>query len=187
MKLCHLVLCMGAVTVLLGAAAPVAAAKGDGKYWVFVGTSGGGSKGIYRFDLDTATGKASNLELAGEATNPGFLAIHPSGKFLYAVGDIHGRGGKRLGGVLAFALDPATGKLTQLNGQPSGGSGPCHIVLDAAGKSALVANYGGGSAASFAIEPDGKVGPAASVMQHKGSSVTKGRQEGPHAHSINLD
>jgi len=87
------------------AVSPPSTEKANGKYWVFLGTSGGGSKGIYRFELDAATGKASNLELAGEATNPGFLAIHPSGKFLYAVGDIHGRGGKRLGGVLAFALD----------------------------------------------------------------------------------
>jgi 6-phosphogluconolactonase len=37
------------------------------------------------------------------------------------------------------------------------------------------------------IGPDGKLGAPTSIVQHKGSSVDKGRQEGPHAHSINLD
>ena len=36
---------------------------------------------------------------------------------------------------------------------------------------------------SFSIE-GGKIGAVASLMQHKGSSVNKQRQEGPHAHSI---
>ena len=59
------------------------------KYWVFVGTGGGKvAKGIYRFEFDPATGKLTNGELAAEASNPGFLAIHPNGKFLYAVADI---------------------------------------------------------------------------------------------------
>jgi 6-phosphogluconolactonase len=51
----------------------------------------------------------------------------------------------------------------------------------------LVANYGGGSVASLPIAADGRVGRAVSTIQHAGSSVNKQRQEGPHAHSINLD
>ena len=34
---------------------------------------------------------------------------------------------------------------------------------------------------------DGKIGEASSFVQHKGTSVDKGRQEAPHAHSINVD
>ena len=51
----------------------------------------------------------------------------------------------------------------------------------------LVANYGGGSAAVLPVDEDGKLGEASSFVQHKGSSVDKGRQNGPHAHSVNLD
>ena len=50
----------------------------------------------------------------------------------------------------------------------------------------LVANYGSGSASVLPVGKDGKLGRATGFVQHKGSSVNKERQEGPHAHSINL-
>jgi 6-phosphogluconolactonase len=159
------------------------------KLWVYVGTYTGGSKsqGIYRFELDLATGKATAAELAGKSKDPSFLAIHPNRRFLYAVGEGDNLGSKNAGSLSAFALDPKTGDLTFLNQESSGGSGPCHIIVDKAGKNVLAANYGGGSASALAIGPDGKLAPATSIMQHKGSSVNKSRQEAPHAHSINLD
>ena len=58
-------------------------------FHVYVGTyTGAKSKGIYLFELDAATGQLTPKGLAGEATNPSFLAIHPSKKFLYAVGEV---------------------------------------------------------------------------------------------------
>src|SRR5690606_23649056 len=45
-------------------------------------------KGIYVFDFDPETGKAGKPSLAVEAANPSFVDIHPSGKFLYSVGEI---------------------------------------------------------------------------------------------------
>jgi 6-phosphogluconolactonase (cycloisomerase 2 family) len=59
--------------------------------------------------------------------------------------------------------------------------------VDATGKVLLVANYGSGSIASFPIGPDGTLAEAASKIAHKGSGPNKRRQEGPHAHSIDLD
>jgi 6-phosphogluconolactonase len=113
--------------------------------------------------------------------------VHPNRKFLYAVGEIGDFEGQKTGGVSAFAIDTASGKLTLLNQQPSHGAGPCHIVVDRAGTSVLVANYGGGSVASFPLANDGRLQPAASAIQHEGRSVNPRRQEMPHAHSINLD
>jgi 6-phosphogluconolactonase len=164
-----------------------AADKPD-KLWVYVGTyTGKNSKGIYRFDFDLATGKLTNQALAGETTNPSFLAIYPNGRFLYAVGEVDSVGGKKGGAVTAFAIDAKTGDLKQLNQQSSGGGGPCHIVVDKQGKNALVANYGGGSVAALPIGEDGKLAEASAFIQHKGSSADKKRQQGPHAHSINVD
>jgi 6-phosphogluconolactonase len=51
----------------------------------------------------------------------------------------------------------------------------------------LVANYGSGSIACLPIRPDGRLGEATSSIQHEGSSIDPRRQQGPHAHSINLD
>jgi 6-phosphogluconolactonase len=156
---------------------------------VYVGTyTRGASEGIYRFDLDLASGKPTAPQLAAEAVNPSFVAIHPSRKYLYAVGEVGNfEGQQNAGGVTAFKIDPETGDLTKLNSQVSGGRGPCHVSVDATGKVVLVANYGGGSVASMKINEDGSLEPASSVMQHEGSSVHPRRQTAPHAHSVNVD
>jgi 6-phosphogluconolactonase len=147
-----------------------------GKYWVFVGSS----KCIHRLEFDPATGKLTNRETAADVSNPSFIAIHPNGKFLYSVAEI----GK--GGVVAFAIDPKSGKLTKLNEQSSGGNGPCHINVDRTGKNVLVANYGSGSVNVLPIGDDGKLKEGTGFVQHQGKSINPGNQEGPHAHSINL-
>lgn len=142
------------------------------------------SKGINAFRFDASTGKITALGLMAETASPSFLAIAPNGKFLYAVNETDTFQGKPGGAVSAFSIDRATGKLTFLNQVPSKGAAPCHIVIDPAGKAALVANYNGGNFASFPILPDGKLGEAASVMQDTGSGPNRGRQEGPHAHEM---
>lgn len=177
-----------ATGAIMLAASATNAADQPAAYRVYLGTyTGNGSQGIYTAKFDTATGALSGVELAGELKNPSFLAVHPSRKYLYAVSEVADANGKPTGGVAALAVDETTGKLTLLNTQSSGGAGPCHVNLDRAGKTAVVANYGGGSVASYAIGADGKLAPAASVMQHRGSSVDKSRQEAPHAHSVYVD
>lgn len=155
-------------------------------YTVYVGTytSKQTSKGIYAFDLDAASGQLKEIGLAAEAVDPSFLAVHPNGRFLYAVNETSEFAGQKSGAVSAFAIDRSTSKLKLLNQVPSGGAGPCHISLDKTGKFVFVANYDGGSIASFPIRDDGSLGPASSLIQHHGSSVNKERQEAPHAHWI---
>lgn len=165
---------------------PTLACAGE-KMWTYFGTyTGPASKGIYLGEFDADTGDLKLVGLAAELDNPTFLAIHPSGKYLYAAGEIGNFNGKKAGAVSAFVIDPKTGQLTLLNQQSSEGQGPCHVAVDKTGKCALVANYGGGSIASLPIGDDGKLAEAASAIQHEGSSVDKSRQEKPHAHSINV-
>ena len=155
---------------------------------VYVGTyTNKTSKGIYTLDLELAAGKLSEPRLAAEATSPSFLAIHPTGKYVYAVNEVPTFNGEKTGSVTAFAIDGSDGKLTQLNAQPSAGTGPCHISLDKEGKFALVANYAGGSVAVLPIDPDGKLRAPSSSVRHTGSGPNPQRQKEPHAHSINLD
>ncbi len=155
---------------------------------VYVGTyTGAASKGVYAFDFDAATGRATSPELAAETPNPTFLTSHPNHRFLYAANEIGNFGGKKSGAVSAFAIDAASGHLKLLNQQPSGGDGPCHVSLDPSGRWALVANYGSGSVAVFPVRADGRLGEATAVVQHEGRSVNPRRQEGPHAHFITMD
>jgi 6-phosphogluconolactonase len=158
------------------------------KYWLYVGTyTGKKSKGIYRCEFDPATGKLSAPVLAGEATNPSFLAISPDRRFLYAVSEVGNFEGRKTGAVLAFAIDPKTGNLTLLNQQSSEGAGPCHLVVDSKGKHVLAANYGGGNACVLPVGEDGKLGKATGFAQHKPIEGAKGKKQVPLAHSINLD
>ena len=154
--------------------------------WVFIGTYTGkaGSQGIYRSKLNATTGKLSSPELAAEAESPSFLALHPNGKFLYAVGETSGKDG---GTVLAYSIDAKSGKLTELNQDKTVGSGPCHISVDPKGRYVTVANYGGGSTAVFKLSPDGKLDGRVGFVQHKGTSADKSRQEAPHAHCSFFD
>jgi len=170
---------------LLTVAARGAKGAGQSQYLVYVGTyTGKGSKGIYACHFDPATDHLTAPELAAESSNPSFLALDPSHRFLYAVNEDSQYQGRSSGGVSAFAITPGTGKLTFLNEVPSGGAGPCHLTVDKTGKYVVVANYGGGSLAVFPIQSDGSLGNSTAFIQHKGGSVNPQRQEGPHVHSV---
>ena len=164
---------------------PLAAAAAGREFLVYIGPyTRNKSKGIYVSRFDAGSGKMTTPELAVEVANPSFVAIHPSGKFLYSVSEM-GSGGKE-GAVSAFSIDKAAGKLTLLNQQSSRGGGPCHLNVDKTGRMLVVVNYGTGSVASLPLDADGKLREAASFFQHAGSSANPKRQAGPHAHSVNF-
>jgi len=181
---------LAVVISALFAAGPLTLSAADGPraLLMYFGTytNGGKSKGIYAYKLDLASGALTSLGVTEGIKNPSFLAIHPSGKYLYSVSEVNDADGKPGGAVSAFSLDRPSGKLTPLNHQPSEGAGPCFVAVDKTGRVALVANYGSGSIASLRIKADGSLEKAASAIQHEGSSVNPSRQAGPHAHSINV-
>jgi 6-phosphogluconolactonase len=154
-------------------------------YLMYVGTyTDGESKGIYAYRYDSSAGELNEIGLAAETRNPSFLAASPDGKLLYAVNEVSDYEGKSSGAVTAFAIDHATGKLTKLNQVASRGADPCYISFDKTGKFALVANYTGGSVATFPVLGDGRVGESSAFIQHAGKGPDAKRQEGPHAHWI---
>jgi 6-phosphogluconolactonase len=158
-------------------------------YFLYVGTyteEASTSKGIYAYRFDSSNAQLTPIGLAAQTTNPSFLAAHPNHHFLYAVNEVGNFKGQKSGGVSAFAIDHATGKLTLLNEVASGGADPCYITVDKTGKFVLVANYTGGSVSVFPILQDGSLGAASAFVQHAGHGTNPKRQEGPHAHSIDL-
>ena len=173
------------LSIMLATAAQAATRN----YIIYVGTyteGDGHGKGIYVYFYDANSGKTTALGVAAETTNPSWVALSPSGRFLYAVNEVGNYEGSKSGGISAFAVDRATGKLTFLNEVASRGAGPCYLSVDRTGKYALVANYDGGSVAVFPILRDGKLGPATAFVQHTGHGTNPERQEAPHAHSIVL-
>ena len=175
--------------LLLSTLAAAAPAERQGNYLFYVGTyteEGGKSKGIYAYRFNADTDQITPLGLAAETTNPSFVALHPNGRFLYAVNEIGNYKSLNSGGVSAFSIDRASGKLAFLNEVLSRGADPCYITVDRTGKYVLVANYSGGSLAVFPVLADGKLGEASAFVQHTGHGPNPQRQEKAHPHSIDL-
>jgi 6-phosphogluconolactonase len=157
----------------------------DKQNMVYVGTyTGKGSKGIYVFQFNPATGETGSVILAATTDNPSFLASQLNGRTLYAVNEIGLFEGQPSGAVTVFSRDPETGLLRALQQVSSLGPGPAYVSLDGSGKNLLVANYGGGNIAVFPIASDGTLRQHSAFMQAHGSSINHARQEGPHAHCI---
>lgn len=164
-----------------------AAGATKGKYLVYVGTyTDHESKGIYAYRFDSRTGRLTPLGLAAESQNPSFLAVSSEGRFLYVSNELDSYQGQPTGAASAFAIDSGTGKLTLLNQVSSHDSGPAHVTLDRTGKFALMSNYNQGSVAVLAVLNDGRLGDLSSFVQHRGSSVNKQWQQGPHVHAVVL-
>ena len=121
--------------------------------FVYFGSHGKGPNiGFSLAHFDTDTGKLTTPVFLEEAVAPAYFIIRPDGNRLYTCNSSPGSS------VSAYAIDPATAKLTLLNQKPSGGGDPSYLSLDATGRFLMVANYLGGSIAVFALEPDGSIG-----------------------------
>ncbi|GAB3749434.1 lactonase family protein [Spirosoma pomorum] len=174
-----LLLCLLSITSCLSALAQ--------KEIIYVGTySVRGSEGIYVYEFNRKTGSMQQIQTVGNSKSPSFLALHPSGKYLYSVNEANESGPNKAGAVSAYAVDAGTGKLTFLNTQSSLRGGPCHISVDRTGKTAFVSNYGGGSLTVLPIMNDGKLAAASDSVISAGSGPNKQRQEKPHVHSAIL-
>jgi 6-phosphogluconolactonase len=151
-------------------------------FFLFTGTyTSEKSKGIYVHRFNASDGSAKAISIEENVENPSYLAISPSGRFLYAVNE---NGGEKPGEVSAFSFDHTNGKLSFINKQTTGGDHPCYLSVDESGKWLLVGNYSGGNLSVFPLNDDGSIMPATQSIQHKGESVNKQRQEKAHVHAV---
>ena len=153
---------------------------------IYIGTyTSGKSEGIYGYQFDPQSGALTRVNSI-KSTNPSFLAIDRSKRYLYAVNEVGEYLGKPSGGVSAYVIERPNLNLRLLNEQATQGADPCYLSVDSKRKVLLVANYTGGNVAVLPIRPDGTLGMVMDVKQHEGSGP-KEQQKGPHAHCIMLD
>jgi len=180
-RLCSLFILLTAPLALLAVRGGATASPAK-SYRAYVGTytAKTNSRGIYEFDFDAATGRMAAVQVAAEAKDPSWVVVHSNGKFLYSVNEMG-----KASTVSAFAIEPKSGKLTQLNQIPALGEDPCFLSFDRTGKFLFVANYTSGNVAVFPILPDGKLGEHTALQQDSGTlGPNQERQEAPHAHFI---
>ena len=148
----------------------------DMKETIHIGTytSGGTSQGIYSTQFDTQTGMLGEVRLIIPQREPSYLAVSDDGKRLYAVEENvpHGR-------VFSYVLTEQGWKQTGC--QSSGGSAPCHVLLDEASGLLSVANYMDGAVSFYDLPPDGALNQPPRTTHLKGHGPHP-RQECSHAH-----
>jgi 6-phosphogluconolactonase (cycloisomerase 2 family) len=168
----------------------------------YVGTYTNHGEGIYLVRVDLRTGELTKLKTFTGISNPSWLAIHPSKRFLYAVNEDFSPPDDT---VSAFSLNPATGDLTFLNAVSAQGFGPAHCSVHPSGRYVFVANYGSGNVAVLPIVAGGglgaavdakndvdactpacPVGPTNAQNAPPGSFAISGH-DAPHAHIIDSD
>ena len=165
---------------------PMPSTSSDSQHLMYVGTyTRETSAGIYAYRFDSESATAEEVGLVAEMREPSFLALHPTGQYLYAVSETDDFDENGSGSVVAFRISESSGALSKLNEVSSRGGWPCHLNIDASGRMLIVANYKGGNIASLPINEDGTVGEATSFFQHDGSGVHQ-RQDQAHAHSADF-
>ena len=106
-----------------------------------------GSGGVFVFTINSSTGALTTVAGSPFAAESliGF-AVHPSGKFLYAV-DFY------TPTVEAFTIDQTTGVLTSIPGSPfPAGNSPYKMTVDPSGKFAYITDQVGGTILAFTID-----------------------------------
>jgi 6-phosphogluconolactonase len=143
----------------------------------------GSGEGISIYRVDPASGDWTYLQTVADAPNPSFLALHPERHTLYCV-----HGGDDYSAVSAFAIDRATGGLTFLNTEPSGGANPVSLDIEPTGQLLAVANYTGGNVSALPLTADGMLLPLVEVLPQEGEpGPHPTEQTGAHPHHIPYD
>lgn len=142
----------------------------------------GQGEGIYVYKMDKETGALSYVSTSDEIISPSYLAVHPNGRWVYAVNEFDG-GEEEFAAVTALEYDPESRQLTYMTEASSLGQYPCHVSIDNSGNFVMIANYVGGSVVLYPINEEGLITESSSYRKHEGGSDHP-RQEAPHAHQI---
>ena len=121
------------------------------------------------------------IQLVNDLADPSFVIVDRAGRHLYSA---HGDGTQ----VTSYAIDQATGRLTVLNRQPTGGGNGVHLAIDATGRFLALANYGTGSLAVFPIDANGSLAPRSDLATFSGTpGPHRTQQESSHPHHCPFD
>jgi 6-phosphogluconolactonase len=136
-------------------------------------------KGIAVYAIDAQTGAWKLVDACLAIPNPSYIWLHPSQRTLYSA---HGDSSE----VCSYARDPASGRLTPLNRQSTGGDNSSTVEVDASGKWVLVST--GPGVALFPIKDDGSLGPHTELIIPEGEpGPLREEQHGPHPHQATFD
>lgn len=118
-------------------------------------TTAGWSAGVVSLFHVAADGMLSKVpggDLASALPSLSFLLAEPGLQFVYATSE------RAIGSVVAFKVDAATGKLSDLGAQDSGGKNPVHLAVTPNGRWIFAAHFVSGDVTALPVQVDGSLG-----------------------------
>jgi len=150
--------------------------------YLFVGTytpPRGNGDGISVYEFNPNDGSVKFISKVA-CENSSYLSISNNKKFVYAVNQ---NAAIKPNGVSAFSFNATNGTLRFVNSQLVNAEGPCYINTDKKNRWLFTANYTAGSLSVLPILKDGSIDTIRQLIQQKGSSIVKERQEASHMHT----
>ena len=157
---------------------------------MFVGTY---SDGFYAYEFDQNVGEmvGEGAIAKAEMPNPSYLAVH--GNRVYAVSEMPdtsasvwawrwGGNGFEPIGSRPTGLPAVSGSVipSEAKESPFRGEDPCYVSTD--GHFLAVANYSGGTLATYRLREDGSIGPMDTLVVSGTGGPDMTRQDRPHVH-----
>jgi len=102
---------------------------------------------LFAYSIDQTTGALTSIGSVPSGNTPFGMAIDPSGRFVYVAN-------RNSHNVSAYAINPRTGALTAVPGQPFsiGANTPNSVTVDRTGRFAYTANQGDSTISIFTID-----------------------------------
>ena len=102
------------------------------------------------YTIDSATEVLKTIGTVGQLASPAFVAVHPSGRFAYAIDLGDGIDGSL--GVRPYSVDGTTGTLTLVGSVSLEGVNPVSMAFDPSGKFAYVVDQGSDAILMYSVD-----------------------------------
>ncbi|MDF2713973.1 MAG: 3-ketoacyl-ACP reductase [Paenibacillus sp.] len=160
---------------------------------IYIGSYAGESEqSISLFRLSDENGAISIQERFDGVANPSFMAIDRTRRMLYAVSEMtQNPPGTEEGVVHALSIAP-DGRLLPHSRGVIGRGAACHVAMSPDAGALYTASFFGGTVARIGLEPDGGIGKATALFDHRqlpAAEEVLGGEEGgiSHPHSVAID
>jgi len=173
------------LTGLAAAAASRSTSAASVPTWMYVGSftgeGRGHGEGLSVFHRGSESDRWQRVQLLTDLADPSFVIVDSQKRCLYAV---HGDGTQ----ATAYRIDPANGRVSVLNQQPTGGRNGVHLAIDATGRVLVMVNYATGTVAVLPINQDGSLGSRSDLATLSGAlGPHRSQQETSHPHHCPFD
>lgn len=133
---------------------------------------------VYSFNQDN--GDLTLLNQVSGIKNPTFLNVNTETNRLYAIGEVSDHNGK-IGEVITFEINPASGALQELSRIQGSSSSTCHIQRDPEDQYLIVSSYHGGRVGLISLDDNGVAVKLLDEQYH--DSHRSNAEQQPRAHS----